>query len=83
MTIRQTVENVKNELQAAGVEIASQEVRFLVEGLCRLSRGDMFLHSDMVLTDDDGVRIQDAVRKRKAGWPLQYLIGEWEFYGYP
>lgn len=28
-------------------------------------------------------KIMEIVRRRSEGYPLQYLLGEWEFYGYP
>ncbi len=83
MTVKKTAERVKKELSAAGFETAQRESRFLVEGICRLTRGGMFLHSDMLLTDAEQMQIEEALQKRLAGWPLQYLIGEWDFYGYP
>ncbi len=83
MTIKKIAESVKKELAAAGIDTAQRESRFLVEGICRLSRGRMFLHSDMILTDSEREQVALAVKKRLEGWPLQYLIGEWDFYGYP
>ncbi len=83
MTTKRTIEGVKKELAAAGIENPQREARFLVEGICRVSRGDMFLHSEMLLTDTEQEQVAQAVQKRLVGWPLQYLIGEWEFYGYP
>lgn len=83
MTIKKIAESVKKELAAAGIDTAQRESRFLVEGICRLSRGRMFLHSDMILTDAEREQVALAVKKRLEGWPLQYLIGEWDFYGYP
>ncbi len=83
MTTKKIIESVKKELAADGIENPQREARFLVEGICRVSRGGMFLHSEMLLTDTEQEQIAEAVRKRLVGCPLQYLIGEWEFYGYP
>ena len=32
---------------------------------------------------DDENKILSRVKKRSEGYPLQYLLGQWEFYGYP
>ncbi len=32
---------------------------------------------------DDETKIMSLVKKRSEGYPLQYLLGQWEFYGYP
>lgn len=83
MTIRKMIEAVSNELLAQGVEAAATEARFLVESLCKLDRKQLLMHSDMILTDTEVARIEEAVQRRLAGWPLQYILGRWEFYGYP
>lgn len=83
MTIRKTTDSIKKDFAAAGIYNPQREARFLVEGICRLSRGGMFLHSDMLLTDEEQEKIAQAAARRLEGYPLQYLIGEWDFYGYP
>lgn len=32
---------------------------------------------------DDKEKILSLVKRRSKGYPLQYLLGQWEFYGYP
>lgn len=83
MTIKTMIQQAADELLAAGVEAAAAEARFLVESLCALDRKQMLMHSNMLLTDDEVASVERAVRKRGTGYPLQYLIGRWEFYGLP
>jgi len=40
-----------------------------------------FLLSDPDLSPQTVQRLTDALQKRKSGYPLQYLLGEWEFFG--
>ncbi|MEG0894779.1 MAG: methyltransferase, partial [Oscillospiraceae bacterium] len=30
-----------------------------------------------------GEQLEKAIKKRLSGYPLQYILGEWEFYGLP
>lgn len=32
-------------------------------------------------SDEDKKRLEELTEKRKSGYPLQYIIGEWDFYG--
>ena len=44
--------------------------------------GKLHLPSDMV-SDEQYSRMLEIAKKRTEGVPLQYIFGEWEFYGYP
>ena len=35
------------------------------------------------ITEEAAAAIEEAVRRRVTGEPLQYIFGKWEFYGYP
>ena len=35
------------------------------------------------LSEDEETRLRDLVQRRQSGEPLQYLLGEWAFYGLP
>lgn len=37
--------------------------------------------NDAEINDCDAMAITEAAKKRKTGYPLQYILGEWEFYG--
>lgn len=52
---------IKERLQAAGIENAAMEAKWLCESL-------------------SGDALSAAVEKRAAHYPLQYLLGEWDFY---
>ncbi len=68
--ILQLTLNVRRRLQAAGVESAGFEARQLVQEF----------YSG---TDESLAALEAAVCRREKREPLQYIIGEWEFYGLP
>lgn len=59
-----------------GVEDSYGEAAILAERLCLVSRA--FLTPEKALTHP---LLEDAVAKRISGEPLQYILGEWDFYG--
>lgn len=44
--------------------------------------GALRARRDLFLTEAQEARYLEIVRRRRAGEPLQYAIGEWEFYGH-
>lgn len=66
-----------------GIESPEFEAKQLVCGICRISQLDLVKNPDRRLNTYDVVMVQKCVNRRLAGEPLQYLIGEWEFYGLP
>lgn len=64
-------------LQAAGCEDAAFDARCLLEDLGGLPRGQA--PDDAPLSDELQERLTAALERRAAGYPLQYLLGEWEF----
>ena len=61
-------------------EDAAYEARLLLEhvGKCKLHHWD-----SLELSPAQEQELQALLVRRKAGEPLQYLLGEWEFYGLP
>jgi len=76
MTIRQAIRTAQNSLRP------SDDARFdalcLAEKAFALSKTDLRLHADQTI---DPTEFFALVHRRIAGEPLQYILGEWEFYG--
>lgn len=81
MRFSESVRNAKQILQQAGIEDAAFEAMQLHEkqGLSR----EQLLLEDSELSHHQQQAIQFDLKKRCAGYPLQYLLGEWEFYSLP
>ena len=53
----------------------------ILEDMAGITRERRMLHSDDEISDSLANRTLDAARRRAAGYPLQYILGKWEFYG--
>ena len=73
MTYRQIVE----KLTQAGIETPAWDASLLLERFCACDRTTVSLDPDR---DYPEPNLEEAVRARANRFPLQYLLGEWEFY---
>lgn len=55
----------------------------ILEDFGGISKTYAALHGDEELADGVCAKILDSARRRAAGYPLQYILGKWEFYGLP
>ena len=65
-------------LREGGVTDAENEASILAERLCEVSRTRLMTDPDCPLSHPV---LADAVTRRISGEPLQYILGEWNFYG--
>ena len=63
--------------------IAPHEVRLLLEHLFSFSQTSLLIHFDDSCDSSKLEHFEEMISKRKTGYPLQYLLGEWEFFGLP
>ena len=76
MTYKQICRNLQN----AGIQDAVAEARLLLEHFCGVTPSQLPFRMD---EDFASEALESAVERRLAREPLQYLLGEWEFYGLP
>ena len=55
----------------------------LAEDILDFSRVDIVMEADSVIKEDHLIKLNHALEQLKAHKPLQYIIGETEFYGFP
>lgn len=53
----------------------------ILEHLCQLKRIDLALNPDFEISENDKVRWQNILTELKTQKPIQYILGETEFYG--
>lgn len=62
----------------AGIENAEFEAILLINFFCKKSRAEILSCPDAVYTEK---ALFDAIDKRCERYPLQYIFGEWDFFG--
>lgn len=82
MTVRELYEKIKTELAGGGVENAGFEAEQLLRasGIDKLT---LITEPGHLISGNISAEISARVERRLRGEPLQYLVGEWEFYGLP
>lgn len=70
-------------LESAGNDNPRFEAEQLVMKLCGVTRSDMLMFPGLEVTAEQASEVCGAVQRRNSGEPLQYILGEWEFYGLP
>ena len=66
-----------------GEDNSPMEAQFLWEKALGLDRRERLLRGNDPAPEEGAAAFFDLIRRRLAGEPLQYLLGEWEFYGLP
>lgn len=80
MTAEQVLRTAAEKLRTAQIENASFDASCLVENITGLSRTKIMLCDDDI-ADEQAELVERAVLRRISGEPLQYILGEWDFFG--
>lgn len=88
MKLRDYVRQIQKQLESAGVEAPALEAALLFETAFSLSRARLTDPAALLDETAPGIRrrmaaLEGLVQRRCGGEPLQYILGEWEFYGLP
>ena len=84
MTIKKYREYFINSLENLyPIEELHSIFYLLAEKLLHLSRIDIALQLDDTLTSDEEINFNQAIDRLKNHEPVQYILGETEFFGYP
>ncbi|RKD23045.1 protein-(glutamine-N5) methyltransferase, release factor-specific [Ammoniphilus oxalaticus] len=81
LTVREALQRASSFLSE--IEDGSFLAELIIRHVLGWTRTDFFMRIDERLTVEQWTEIEQLTRKRQAGIPLQYLIGEQEFYGLP
>ncbi len=81
MNVKEAFEKIEELFIEAGVDSPAFEVSVLMEDLLNLPRNPEITVPETVLKQEEEENLFSAAKKRTEGYPLQYIIGNWEFFG--
>ncbi|MCX6095843.1 MAG: peptide chain release factor N(5)-glutamine methyltransferase [Candidatus Bipolaricaulota bacterium] len=80
-TVREILNWTRGYLQGGGIGQPRLEAEILLAHSLNVDRLHLYLSPDKSLTEEERERFRAAIQKRRAGVPLQHLIGEVGFFG--
>lgn len=63
--------------------LTRHEIDYILSGILGISPVELYLDSDRFITREECCKIFNALKKRLSGMPLQYILGETEFFSLP
>lgn len=70
------------EIKSTAPDTAEYETALLIEKFFNVSRTKLLSFGKDIFPDEKDVALyKEGIEKRKNGEPLQYILGQWEFYG--
>ncbi len=82
MTYIECYDFAVSEFTGAGNEDARFDASTLMQFVFDLDRGELLMCGDIEAHDADVTTFKRLVSERVSGNPLQYIIGEWDFFDY-
>lgn len=83
MTIRQSYQAAVAYLKVMGIDSPEFDAAQLLQAATGVSRAVLPLEGGRDISDSERKRLSVLLHRRGEKYPLQYLLGEWEFYGLP
>ena len=80
-TIAAARREIINKLKQKGRESTEMTADMLIGFAVKRERVFVLTHPEYLLNEDSLAMLDDLADRRARGEPLQYLVGEWEFYG--
>ena len=71
----------KERLKSFGIEDYGFEARVIIRHITGFDNKKILMNYNYVIDDRQQNELEDILKKRQARYPLQYILGEWSFYG--
>ncbi|MBQ2944385.1 MAG: peptide chain release factor N(5)-glutamine methyltransferase [Ruminococcus sp.] len=81
MTLRSLYTKVTETLEKAGAQTPAFEAIWLIDAVFPFDRLKLLAEGDREVEEDLCTKIQSLAQRRAQGEPLQYITGQWEFFG--
>ena len=81
MTSKELFDSVKKTLSDNSIDNFENEAYFIIEKALSLSRTDLLLNFNQEVSERQADYALKVTAERIKGVPIQYCIGEWDFYG--
>lgn len=81
MTIFEAYNSTKKKLAQAGIEDSVFEAKQIIKHITGLSATQILTGYNRELTEFQQNNLTALLRQREIRYPLQYILGEWDFYG--
>lgn len=81
MTRETALNFAKNILMSGKIEEYKFEARQIVLSVLKISERELLLYPKVEISHDEENKIKEISKKRSQHYPLQYLLGEWDFFG--
>lgn len=82
VTLSELYTNTKSLLEKANIESYVFESKCIIQHVFNINFNQLLLNGNQMVDEKLLHKISDIVKKRSSGYPLQYILGEWEFYGF-
>ena len=83
MTIFEAYNSTKQKLMKAGIEDYVFEAKQIIKHITGLNATAILTNYNRNLTEFQQNNLTALLRQREIRYPLQYILGEWDFYGRP
>lgn len=83
MVIKELLAQVKKVLRSGNVPDLDFDAECIVCDMLRTDKTRLILNHEKEAAPDSVRKALEAAQKRSQGYPLQYLLDRWEFYGLP
>lgn len=82
MTVRDYYINAKNLLQKSGIEDFAYDARLILENVLSIGHNEWLISLNKNISKEKLALLDEKLEKRQNRYPLQYILGEWNFYKY-